>query len=142
MRIFSTGVALAKFADAASYPTSVRTQRAKKKRVWPLRTQAQTRAMILEFVRAEWVSCMEVSAYLDRSKENTMRALTDLVDELVLEMTAEKRPGSSRPEYRFRMAPPGFIQPLYESAMDARPLAETWNGYTFAGQQGATPWQA
>lgn len=66
-----------------------------------------------------------MAAALGSSPQTARKPLRELVEVLRIEEKTIKNCSW------FKTVPDGYIPPLYQSAMDARPLAETWGGYTF-----------
>ncbi len=81
----------------------------------------------------EWHYATDIVAASGLSIKTVYKTLDILDERGVIEIDDHAH------RWRYRLLPPGAVAPLYHSAMDARPLAAVFGGYTFP-QEGQTPW--
>lgn len=88
---------------------------------------------MLAVVAAGWMDAHEVAA----SMSITVARVRQIAQDLKYAQTIQLRRilKNDRWVIEYRLKPPGHVEPLYESRMDAWPLAQVWSGYTYKGAQ-------
>lgn len=77
----------------------------------------------------EWITARQLAAAIGASQRTTLRVLWGLMDSMeIVSRPLTARQNSLR---LYKVAPPGYRPPLYETHLDARPLADCFNGYSF-----------
>lgn len=76
-----------------------------------------------------WTLPRDIAGQLGVCDRTVQKALNQAYEDMRVEYRSVKINGRWVDQYR--AAPPGYIPPLYQSNLDARPLAEAFGGYTF-----------
>lgn len=86
---------------------------------------------MLALIEDRWMSTREIAPLMDVALERVRQVAVDL--EYMRAIQKRRILHNNRWIHEYRKAPPGHVEPLYESRMDAWPLAQVWSGYTFKG---------
>lgn len=86
----------------------------------------------LECLTDDWKSTVEIASELGVTRNR--------VSQIVIAAAGSGAPVqrksvliNNRWQHVFKRPQPGYVEPLYESRMDAWPIAQVWGGYTFKG---------
>lgn len=84
---------------------------------------------VIAACKGAWVRVVDIGKRAGVSDRTAAKALEQAYEDMRVEYRSVKINGRWVDQYR--AAPPGYIPPLYQSNLDARPLAEAFGGYTY-----------
>lgn len=93
--------------------------------------RVEARQAMLAIVADDWMEPRVIAPMMGVTLARVRQIADDLRDAQAIQLRRIKRRGRWIHEYR--KTPPGHVEPLYESRMDAWPIAQVWGGYTFKG---------
>lgn len=88
-----------------------------------------SREDMLAILGEEWLTVHEIAPLIGVTVARVRQVATELLDERAIQKRVILR--KDRWHHEYKKAPPGYVEPLYESRVDAWPLAQALGNYTF-----------